>query len=620
MENIDEKIKDVYSTYKGSLKTYSYSKNLGISKNYFNNRIDIIFPKEYVETPNDVGNLLNKYDRNILLFERVLRLGKGYTKHIFSVLVPEIKSMYVEKGLSYKEISELSGFPEIITVSKVRGFITRNNWKHTSTDKENNRIKGLRQYFKNGDVSSRTKKYRETSLSKYGVSNPRRLETTKKKAIKTNLSKYGYSSYSKTEEYKERVNNTRLKKYGYKSLGENPEFKLKRVNTWIKNYGEDNPMKSKKMSDKVKGLAYTKEGSIDFKPTKYVTDFNKCKDITSSYQSLAHFLKSTFPDKKSYTLLEISDIVGRPYNTIKRLFRVDGKLIINSNEGILVKKIHNFINSMGYEEGKDYFLNDRKAIKPLEIDFYFPKEMVGIEVNDFVTHNSTINRLGGKPKPKNYHLNKSMLCKDKGIRLIHAWEHYFNNPVQYDILKNAIKHALGRSENKVYARNTYVKEVTNISLKEFFGKNNIQGFRGANRAYALLDKKTDEILMAYSVGSSHFSHNKYDLEIIRGASKLDTTIVGGASKLWKYIIDNNPEVNSIVYYIDRNIYSGNSIGKLEGHIKLVSTQVGFWNYFPNTGEIKNRMPSKHHEIKKLVSQGKVWEIYNAGTETYVWKR
>lgn len=620
MDKLDEKIINIYSNYKGSLKVFPYMKEIGVGKKYFDDRVNILFPKETVNNSEDINNLLEKCKFNTLLFERCLRLGKSYINHIFNILVPDIENLYVNKGMSYKEISNYSKFPSLVTTDKVRGFITRNKLVHSEKDRENNRLKGVKNYYSNGDIAIRSAKYRETSLKKYGVDNPMKLSSTVSKAKNTNIRKYGKNSYSKTTEYKNRASDTRLKKYGNEKLGGNPIFSDKIRKTLLNRYGVDNAMKVDEFKNKVYGKAYSKSGSIKFIPTKYVNSFAYCKEITSSYENLSKFLMITFPEKETFTLQEISEITGRPYNTIKRLYRVDSKLISYSKVGELPLQVKGYLLSLGYKEGEDFLVNDRKEIKPLEIDFYFPKERLGIEVNDLLTHNSTINPLGGEPKPKKYHMEKSRDCKEKGIRLIHVWEHYLQDDRQRPIILNAIKHALGRSSARVYARNTYVKEVSNISLKEFFNTNNIQGFRGANRAYALLDKHTDEVLMAYSVGSSHFAHNKYDLELIRGASKLDTTVVGGASKLWKYIIDNNPEVNSIVYYIDRNIYSGSSIGSLEGNLELVSTQEGFWNYFPSTGAIKNRQPSKHKEIKELISQGKVWEVYNAGTETYVWKR
>lgn len=393
----------------------------------------------------------------------------------------------------------------------------------------------------------------------------------------------------------------------------------KKVATTMARLGVENPFQDETVKEKVRvNNLYAR---ATFTPTVYVPTLEHSTMVLEREDTLRTFLNTNFPEKEKFSIGEISDIVGRSYATIHQRFGTSPDFIKEGKHGNLPRKVQTFLEELGYTEGVDFLVNDRQAIKPLEIDFYFPEQKVGIEVNDLLTHNSTYNPYtNDRVKPKNYHMEKSRRAKEQGIRLIHAWEHYFNDPQQYEVLKNAIKHALGISKYRVYARNTYVKEVPNKSLKDFFNTNNIQGFRGAKTAYALFDKKTDEVLMAYSVGASHFAHNKYDMELIRGASKLDTTIVGGASKLWKFIIDSNPEVNSIVYYIDRNIYNGSSISTLEGNLELVSTQVGFWNYFVETEEMKNRQPAKHKEIKELVAQGKVWEVYNAGTETYVWTR
>lgn len=458
---------------------------------------------------------------------------------------------------------------------------------------------------------------KRTMVIRYGVGSPLELERNRELARQAIYNKYGsYTSFSSAET-REKATKTLFKNYGVYHPMASAEIKEKFSNTMVQKYGYTSNLSR----PEIRMLSYeSRVKSINFTQTPYVTSVEESIRLLNDTHLLQEFLSSTFPDKESFTLYEVACILGRDYNTIKSILSTAMPFIAPATIGNLPLTIKLFIESLGYQEGKDFIVNDRQSIKPLEIDFYFPKQKVGIEVNDLATHNSTINPFGGTVKPKDYHKEKSDRARERGIRLIHAWEQYFNTSEQYDILKNAIKHALGLTPNKVYARNTYVKELSNLSLKNFFNDNNIQGFRGANRAYALLDKKTDEVLMAYSVGSSHFSHNKYDLEIIRGASKLDTTVVGGASKLWKYIIDNNPEVNSIVYYIDRNIYSGSSLWSLEGNLELVTSQVGFWNYFVDSNEIKNRQPSKHKEIKELVQEGKVWEVYNAGTDTYVWTR
>lgn len=58
------------------------------------------------------------------------------------------------------------------------------------------------------------------------------------------------------------------------------------------------------------------------------------------------------------------------------------------------------------------------------------------------------------------------------------WEYEWNNERQRPILENIIKNALGVNEHKVFARKCKIKIVENTaSLRDFFDKNNIQGFR-----------------------------------------------------------------------------------------------------------------------------------------------
>ena len=57
-------------------------------------------------------------------------------------------------------------------------------------------------------------------------------------------------------------------------------------------------------------------------------------------------------------------------------------------------------------------------------------------------------------------------------------------------------------------------------MREFFDKNNIQGFRGGKFAICLVDKVTKEIYMSYLFGNAFFGKGKYEYEVIRGATKL----------------------------------------------------------------------------------------------------
>ena len=267
--------------------------------------------------------------------------------------------------------------------------------------------------------------------------------------------------------------------------------------------------------------------------------------------------------------------------------------------------LYNFILSI--YNGK-IIRRDRKILYPLELDIYIPDKNLAIEFNGTYWHSS-------KYKDKNYHLNKSKECEDKGIRLIHIWEYEWDNDRQRPILENIIKNALGINENKIYARKCNIIIKQSKEMRDFFNKNNIQGFRPGKFAVCLEYK--NEIVMAYMFGHCYFGKGKYECEVIRGATKLGYTVVGGASKIWNYFI-NNYNYNNCVYYVDYNYFNGNSLPYL--NLKYIDTKPSFKNYFISTKEIKNRNPKHHKEIKELEKQGLVFPIYNAGSKVYYWER
>lgn len=250
-------------------------------------------------------------------------------------------------------------------------------------------------------------------------------------------------------------------------------------------------------------------------------------------------------------------------------------------------------------------------------------EHIYLSINDNLTHNCSNTGLS-----KDFHYNVYKHYLNKGIRIINCFENHLKDPRKWNVLQDIILHALGKSKHKIYARKTDIIIRTSKEYRPFFIENNIQGARAARTAFVLVDKNTREPLMSYTVGDAYFGKGLYDAEIARGACKLGYSVVGGASKLWRFIqdyysdknLDGTPGcINSIVYYVDLNYYNGSSMGFLEG-VETIKTQSGFWNYWVETGEMKNREPMKHAYIMEQLRNGKILEIGNAGTQVNVWRR
>ena len=256
--------------------------------------------------------------------------------------------------------------------------------------------------------------------------------------------------------------------------------------------------------------------------------------------------------------------------------------------------------------------NVRNIIPPYELDIYCPESKVAIEFNGTYWHS-------GEKKEKDYHYKKSVMCEEKGIRLIHVFEYEWDSPRQNPILKNIISHALGKTEIEIYARKCRIEERESASMREFFENNNIQGFRGGQKAVCLIYQ--DKVVMSYIIGRCFFA-KKPSYEIIRGATLLGCTVVGGASKLWNYITNKWDDL-PILYYIDFNYFNGSSMLSLKG-LEYIGTTPSFknwWRVHWKTGErnvIRNREPMHHKEVIEAQKRGLGWPIYNAGTKTYIY--
>lgn len=288
-----------------------------------------------------------------------------------------------------------------------------------------------------------------------------------------------------------------------------------------------------------------------------------------------------------------------------------------------------------YEWVKTLCPNAEQSVRDVpnvsEIDVLIRDKGVGIEYNGHWWHSvqclTRIDEKTGKPRmtyaeAKKFHYLKSFWAEKASIRLIHIWDYEWADERKQRVLKNIILGALGMLPERYYARNTICKHYEQgctrwKELGEFFENNNIQGNRGGSHVFTLEDKD-GRILMAYKFGRPSGGRAKklYEYEMVRGASAPGVQVVGGASKLWKHFVDTlHP--NSVVYYIDYNYFDGKSVEKLGG--KFVISQPGVKNYWVDTEEVKNREPARHAEVKKAIEEGKVLEMWNAGTKTYAFQ-
>lgn len=200
---------------------------------------------------------------------------------------------------------------------------------------------------------------------------------------------------------------------------------------------------------------------------------------------------------------------------------------------------------------------------------------------------------------------------DKEIRCVFIYPTY-----NIEIYKNIVAYHFGKVQ-KIFARKCEVRILKAKDIKPFFEQNNIEGYRQADKAYCLF--YNNELMMAYSVGHAFFGKGKYDLEIARGACKMGYQIVGGASRLWKAIINDNPLVQTIVYYVDRREYDGRSMKFLNNVDTSYFGGESFMNYWVKENRYANREPARNAEIVAGYHDGSIIQVKNPGSWTNVYK-
>ena len=245
--------------------------------------------------------------------------------------------------------------------------------------------------------------------------------------------------------------------------------------------------------------------------------------------------------------------------------------LFESNPILEIKNMLNYYK-INYKE------NDRKFIKPYEIDLFCYKNNIGVEFHGLHWH-SYSSRESKKEKFK--HFQKAELALNKNIILIQIFENEW--AYKKDIVKSILINKLGiNNNNNIYARSCTVLEINNQQYRNFMDLNHLQGNIGTKYKYGLF--KNDELLMCIGLNK----HHKYDFELMRVASKLNFRVVGGFSKLLNY---HYTKYNgSIMTYCDRRYSDGNIYLKN----KFVLSHITRPNYF----YVKNKIVYSRQKFQK----------------------
>jgi len=243
--------------------------------------------------------------------------------------------------------------------------------------------------------------------------------------------------------------------------------------------------------------------------------------------------------------LKYGDLIVSPSTHIKL-----SNSVSITNQNMVFSK-----TSKGENDIKDFLSNNgitvkqstRKLLDGIEIDLFLPEYNIGIEYNGNLYHTENYGKKGF-----NYHLNKTKIATDKGIKLFHVFEDEWL--LRNEIVKNKLLHILNKNCSiKLHARKCNIIEINNNIKSEFLEKYHIQGDDRSNYFLGAYHNETLVAVMSFNDKRNlneekNRSDNMY--ELTRYCTNSDYIVNGIASKLLKFFILNK-KPNKIISFADR---------------------------------------------------------------------
>ena len=276
--------------------------------------------------------------------------------------------------------------------------------------------------------------------------------------------------------------------------------------------------------------------------------------------------------------------------------------------------------------------NIRSIIYPKELDIYLPEFNFAIECNPTATHNTTKSIIGyDLGIPKNYHKDKTDLCQQQNIQLLHLFGYDWIH--KQDIMKSIIQHRLQIDDVKIYARHCKIKLVDNSLAYTFLNTNHRQGYVSSSINLGLY--YGDELVSIMTFGKSRKSigYQENSIELLRFCNLLNTTVIGGASKLFRYFVDTyNP--STIVSFSDRARTSG-KIYSILGFQLDHTSEPGYVWVDTKTDKAYHRMNAQKHNIAKFLKDDSIdlsqsetqimidygyVQVFDSGNDVWIWSK
>lgn len=514
-------------------------------------------------------------------------LSRYGTDHVWKNSV--IKRKCKETVLKHYNVENVSQ-SDIIKEKKIQSSKSRYNCDCVfQSDEVKEKIKNtVRNRYGVDNVSqcqSIKDKIEYTCQSRYGSSSYLESEEFKRFIFDYNMDKYNTPYYVSSDEFKAKRRNTCLSRYGFEYAMQNDDVQEKYRRTILDTYGVDNISKLKEIQAKKENTCLANNGVKYGILTKECIDSIRKSKRKSSFEN---FIRNNEYDEPLFTLeeylsndrLDFLKFKCKKCGNIFESQHYDGFhdrcpicYPVTASTSISEIEISNYIKELGF----DVVNRDRNILDGKELDIYIPSKNIAFEFDGLYWHN-----LFNCHGDKNYHLNKTELCKSKNIQLIHIFEDEWL--FKKDLVKSVIENHLGVYDHTIYARSCTVKKIEDDSYMHFLDSNHLQGKVLSSINYGLY--YNDELVSLMTFGSyrkvTGLESKDNEYELLRFCNKVGYHIPGAASRLLKHFIkDYNPD--KLISYADRR-WSQGKLYEALGFRFIKSTVPNYWYIIGNKRE------------------------------------
>jgi hypothetical protein len=338
--------------------------------------------------------------------------------------------------------------------------------KSQSKRKETN----LKKY--GSEVAANTFKWKDEYEKENGVRHPNQREEFKE-------SMRGDNNPAKRPESKEKI---KQKRWDEKTQEELDEIMCKTKQTWIENTGVDNPMKLSEVKEKSKqtnlerrGVEWvpqdpkvkekTKQTHISRVIEKINKKLNEAElELINEFVNITNLIEVKCT-KCNYVFETALDYIFHDYGKCPKCYPKNS----SSNE----REIREFVEKLLPNE--KIIFNDRRILDGKEIDILIPNKRIAIEHNGIFWHSEKAG------VSKEYHLDKTNLCKNQSYEMIHIFEDEWS--YKKDLVKNKLSYKLNK-DSLIYYKCDIV-ELDKNETKIFIKNNDLYELKEFNKSIGI---------------------------------------------------------------------------------------------------------------------------------------